>query len=120
MGPNEAALERTDPAYLWQHVIAPRLDTYLGRIFERVAAQAYEWLQPRLRLPVVREWARWEGRDRDGKSLEIDIAATLADGRVLTGAVKWPPPATGTLPVTITSASARCKCRTRSDCSMSR
>ena len=89
VGPNEAALERTDPAYLWQHVIAPRLDTYLGRIFERVAEQAYAWLQPRLRLPVIREWARWEGRDRDGKSLEIDIAATLADGRVLTGAVKW-------------------------------
>jgi len=86
---NEAALERTDPRYFWRHVIGPRFDTYLGHVFERVASQAYEWLQPRLRLPVVREWGRWEGRDRNGQSLEIDIAATLADGRVLTGAVKW-------------------------------
>ena len=86
---NEAALERTDPVYFWQHVIEPRFDTYLGHVFERVAEQAYEWLQPRLRLPIIREWGRWEGRDRGGQSLEIDIAATLADGRVLTGAVKW-------------------------------
>ncbi len=86
---NEAALERTDPRYFWRHVIEPRFDTYLGRIFERVAEQAYQWLQPHLRLPVVREWGRWEGKDRRGQSLEVDIAATLADGRVLTGAVKW-------------------------------
>jgi len=86
---NEAALERTDPAYFWRHVIEPRIDTYLGHIFERVAEQAYEWLQPTLQLPVAREWGRWEGKDRQGQSLEVDIAATLADGRVLTGAVKW-------------------------------
>jgi hypothetical protein len=42
-----------------------------------------------LRLPVVQEWGRWEGRDRDGTLLEIDVVAPLADGRVLTGAVKW-------------------------------
>lgn len=86
---NEAALERTDPAYFWRHVIEPRMDTYLGRIFERVAEQAYQWLQPTLQLPVVREWGRWEGKDRQRQSLEVDIAATLADGGVLTGAVKW-------------------------------
>jgi hypothetical protein len=86
---NEAALERTDPGYFWRHVIEPRFDTYLGHVFERVAEQAYERLQPSLRLPVIREWGRWEGRDRTGQSLEIDIAATLANGRVLTGAVKW-------------------------------
>ena len=86
---NEAALERTEPQYFWRHVIEPRFDTYLGRIFERIAEQAYQWLQPQLRLPVVGEWGRWEGKDRRGESLEVDIAATLADGRVMTGAVKW-------------------------------
>lgn len=86
---NEAALERTEPGYFWRHVIEPRFNTYLGHIFERIAEQAYQWLQPQLRLPVVSEWGRWEGKDRRGESLEVDIAATLADGRVLTGAVKW-------------------------------
>ena len=38
---------------------------------------------------MVREWGRWEGSDRDGRSLEIDIVATLASGPMLTGAVKW-------------------------------
>ncbi len=68
---NEAALERTDPASFWRHVIEPRFDTYLGRLFERVTEQAYQWLQPQLQLPVVREWGRWEGKDRRGESLEV-------------------------------------------------
>jgi hypothetical protein len=46
-------------------------------------------MQPRLRLPVVLEWGRWEGKDREGALLDINVAAPLADGRVLTGAVKW-------------------------------
>jgi uncharacterized protein len=89
VAPHEAALERTDPVYVWQQAVAPRLDIYMGHVFERIAEQAYTQLQTRHDLPVVREWSRWEGKDRDGKPLEIDIAAPLADGRVLTGAVKW-------------------------------
>jgi hypothetical protein len=89
VSPKETTLERTDPQYFWEHVVAPRFDTYLGHVFERVAEQAYQWIQPRLRLPVVLEWGRWEGKDREGALLDIDVAAPLADGRVLTGAVKW-------------------------------
>jgi AAA+ ATPase superfamily predicted ATPase len=86
---HEAALERSDPARLWDQVIAPRLDDYMGHAFERVAADAYARLERRLRLPIPREWGRWEGKDRDGKSLEMDVVAPLTDGRVLTGGVKW-------------------------------
>ena len=89
VSPHVAALERTDPSYVWQKVIAPRLDVYMGHMFERMAEQAYTRLQSHYQLPVIREWSRWEGRDRNGKALEIDIAATLTDNRVLTGAVKW-------------------------------
>lgn len=89
VSPHEAALERTDPRLVWRTALAPRLDTYIGHVFEHVAEQAYAHLQPRYGLPVVREWSRWEGSDRDGRPLEIDIAAPLIDGRVLTGAVKW-------------------------------
>lgn len=86
---HETALERHDAAAIWRAAVAPRLDTYVGRIFERVAEQAYTRLQARMRLPVVEEWGSWEGRDRSGESLELDIAAVLTDDRVLTGAVKW-------------------------------
>lgn len=89
VSPNQSTLERTDPAQVWREVIVPRLDTHMGHVFERIAEEAYVRLQPRYGLPVVREWSRWEGVDRDARPLEIDIAAPLVDGRVLTGAVKW-------------------------------
>jgi hypothetical protein len=63
---NEATLERTDPKYFWEHVIAPRFDTYLGRVFERIAEQAYQWLQPRLRLPVVDRVSSPQARSNSG------------------------------------------------------
>lgn len=40
-------------------------------------------------LPIVREWGRWEGLDRDRQQTEIDIVARRTDGAMLTGAVKW-------------------------------
>ncbi len=89
VAPHEAALERSDPARFWRQVVAPRLDEYMGHAFERIAAEAYARREQRLRLPIPREWGRWEGADREGKSLEIDIVAPLTDGRVLSGGVKW-------------------------------
>ena len=43
----------------------------------------------RLRLPMVLEWGFWEGRDSARQPLEMDIACTLLDGRVMTGGIKW-------------------------------
>jgi len=85
----EAALERSAPEQVWREGVVTQLDSYMGHAFERIAEEAYHRLQSKLRLPVVTEWGTWEGNDRDGKSLEMDIVASLADGRVLTGAVKW-------------------------------
>ena len=38
---------------------------------------------------MVRQWGRWEGRDRAGDPLEMDVVCELMDGGVLTGMVKW-------------------------------
>ena len=44
---------------------------------------------------MVESWARWEGavtpqRGRgEPRSFEVDIVASLTDGRMLTGAIKW-------------------------------
>lgn len=83
------ALERNDPMRVWREHVAPQLDTYMGHVFERVAEQAYRRLSLRLRLPIVREWGFWEGLDSARKPLEMDIACTLMDGRVMTGGIKW-------------------------------
>ncbi len=82
-------LELDDPAEIWRRHISPELDAYMGLIFERVSRQAYLRLRSRLRLPIVREWGRWEGRDRHREQIEIDIVARRTDGRMLTGSVKW-------------------------------
>ncbi len=89
VAPYEAELARYNPKAVWTEQVLRRLDGYMGHVFERMVEQAYIRLRDKWRLPMVSQWGRWEGVDREGKSLEVDIASTLSDGRVLTGAVKW-------------------------------
>jgi uncharacterized protein len=89
VAPLESALATQNAGAVWEQYVAPNLDSYMGLIFEGIVQEAYYRLQERLSLPLVREWGRWEGVDRNRKPLEIDIASTLLDGRVLTGSIKW-------------------------------
>lgn len=89
MAPNASLLERHPAAYVWDLAVAPQLDAYLGLELEVIAAQAYDRFAPRMALPPVKRWGRWEGTDRQRHSLEIDIVSELVDGRWMTGAVKW-------------------------------
>lgn len=87
--PNASMLERVEPERVWRAAIADHLPRYMGHAFEPVAIQAYDRLQRERGLPLVRRWGRFEGRDREGASLEIDLVAPLVVHGVLTGAVKW-------------------------------
>lgn len=89
VAPLESALATQNPASVWEQHVAPNLDSYMGLIFESIVEEAYYRLQQKLNLPLVREWGRWEGVDRNREPLEIDIASTLMDGRALTGCIKW-------------------------------
>jgi AAA+ ATPase superfamily predicted ATPase len=89
VAPLESVLATQNPGAVWERHIASHLDTYMGLIFEGMVEEAYYRLQPTLGLPLVKEWGRWEGVDRTRQPLEIDIASTLLDRRVLTGAIKW-------------------------------
>lgn len=89
VAPWESVLDTQPVQAVWDRHIAPTLDGYMGLAFERMVEQAYYRLQGALDLPLVSEWGRWEGVDRNRQSLEIDIASRLADGRVLSGAIKW-------------------------------
>ncbi|HEY9225849.1 MAG TPA: DUF234 domain-containing protein, partial [Gemmatimonadaceae bacterium] len=89
VAPWESMLATQSAPAVWDTLVAPRLDTYTGMIFEHVVEEAYYRLQSSRQLPLVKEWGRWEGVDRHRSSLEMDIASELADGRVLTGAIKW-------------------------------
>lgn len=87
--PYASLLERAEPLDAFDQVVAPRLDTFLGLAFERFAPATYDRLAPARDLPLVRRWSRWEGNDRAGRSLEVDVVAPLVDGRTMTGAVKF-------------------------------
>lgn len=87
--PAASIIERYSLEKAWEHVVAPRIGPYMGLEFERMARQAYDALAERMDAPLVRSWSRWEGTDRAGRSLEIDLLAELVDGRMLSGAVKW-------------------------------
>lgn len=86
---NETTLIRYGASRFWKESVVPRLDTYMGHVFERMVEQAYTRYSQSTRYPMVTEWGRWEGQDRDGRSIELDIAAHIQSNRVLTGAVKW-------------------------------
>src|SRR5690606_3567269 len=88
--PNTSMLELFEPEHVWKSVVAPAIDTYMGHEFERIVSQAYSRLASALRLPVVREWSRWEGTVKDGGSVEIDVVAPLVgDNQYVTGSIKW-------------------------------
>ncbi len=87
--PSLSMLARYPPDYVWAQWVGPQLDVYMGRAFERMAVEAYDVRAAALGLPLVARWGRWEGIDRNRRSLEVDLVARRADGRMLTGAVKW-------------------------------
>ena len=87
--PYESVLEVSDPFEVWDEHLKSKLDPYMGFVFEDIAAQAYPRLRESRALPMVREWGRWEGKDRAGDPLELDIACDLVGEGVLTGLVKW-------------------------------
>jgi AAA+ ATPase superfamily predicted ATPase len=89
--PNESAIASSGPLAVWRERLAAEAwPSYVGReVFEDVVRQAYLRFAPGRGLPAVQNWERWEGQDRDRRSLEIDVAARLLDGRMLTGAVKF-------------------------------
>lgn len=87
--PAASLLARSPLEHVWTEAVAPHLSTYMGLEFERMAVQAYDRRAGAPSLPLVHTWGRWEGQDRDRRSLEIDLVARLVSGAMMTGSVKW-------------------------------
>lgn len=87
--PNSSALEREDPALVWAEAIRNSLPSYMGFEFESIVRQAYGRLGLVHELPIVKEWGTWQGMDRAGRGLEIDVVAPLLSSGTLTGSIKW-------------------------------
>lgn len=89
--PNESAIAASGADRVWSTRIKPQMwPQYVGaEVFEDIVRQAYmRWIDQQ-QVPAVDEWGRWEGRDRNRRSLEIDVVTRLLDGRMMTGAIKF-------------------------------
>lgn len=81
---SSGALGVADPGALWRERIEPRLDTYMGGVFEEVcrtfAARAPEFPVDPLRV------GRWWTRD---SAHEVDVVVRGVDDRLFVGECKW-------------------------------
>jgi AAA+ ATPase superfamily predicted ATPase len=76
--------ESTDGALLWRKMIAPRLDDYMGEIFESVCRD-FVYAGKGLRFKPVRTGRWWDASSEN----EIDIVATDGGTRLLVAECKW-------------------------------
>ncbi|MBD3370442.1 AAA family ATPase [Candidatus Fermentibacteria bacterium] len=87
--PNRSMLEREHIRPVWEQRIRPNLDTYMGVVYESMAIEYLERFGQTRDLPAMAETAGWQGRDRNRRSIEIDLVCELESGELLTGEVKW-------------------------------
>lgn len=87
--PNRSHIELGEAREVWAAKVEPQLDTYMGKAFEGICREGFLRKHETWSLPGASDWARWEGRDRNRRPIEIDVVARLVDGGILTGEVKW-------------------------------
>ncbi len=89
--PSESAAVAFGAEAVWnRQVEAEVFPAYVGQhVFEDVARQAYVRWATVAGLPLVPEWQRWQGRDRTGVGVDIDMVGRTLDGEAVTGSVKY-------------------------------
>ncbi len=69
---------------LWEHQVAPRLDDYMGPVFEGVC-RAFVRRTDRLPFAPLRVGDWWDADSRN----EVDVVAIGGDGELLLGECRW-------------------------------
>lgn len=89
--PNESAIANAGEGEVWSQRLEPSTwPTYVGfEVFEDIVRQAYLRFGNERDLPAIETWGRWQGQDREGQDLEIDIVARALDKTILTGSIKF-------------------------------
>ena len=72
-----------DPAEIWERMVEPRLDDYMGEVFEQICR---EWVtETKTPFAPVRVGGWWDSKSQN----EVDVAAVDADDRLVVGECKW-------------------------------
>ena len=74
-----------DPRRLWDTAVAPKLDDYMGGVFEQACRQAVRLGLVKLPFAPVRVGEWWDARSRE----QIDVVAVDGDGALLAAECKW-------------------------------
>jgi hypothetical protein len=82
--PNITLLEINQGDALFQQIIAPQLDLYMGKIFETICQQFILYYGQEVKLPLVKRIGQVWGKDFD-----IDVVAENIDGSFTFGECKW-------------------------------
>ena len=93
---NRSRLQAGAVADVWQHHVEPYLNGYMGKTFEHICREAFHRRHADWGLPSAAGWARWEGQDRNRRSIEIDAVVRLDDNRMLAGEIEWSSKPVGT------------------------
>ncbi len=82
--PNASAITAGHAEDVWRHVIAPRLDEYMGGLFEWICRDyARLYLNEVLPVPAQEVGQIW------GADFDLDVAGRLLNGSALAGECKW-------------------------------
>lgn len=73
------------PERLWASAVAPRLDDYMGAVFEETCRHAVRAGTLPLPFPPSRVGEWWDATSRE----QVDVVAVGADGDLLVGECKW-------------------------------
>ncbi len=89
--PAESAAVAFGAQHVWSTQIRPAaFSTYVGsHVFEDVARQAYARRAVEAGLPLVPDWQRWQGTDRTGVRVDLDMVGRTLGGMFVTGSVKY-------------------------------
>jgi uncharacterized protein len=82
--PSSSALAVGHAAHVYDHVIEPELDAYLGEVLEWIGREYIQRYGTEILTSPAREVGKIWGEDYD-----LDMAGTLLDGSVVFGECKW-------------------------------
>ena len=87
---HRSRLVRASPEEVWEQLIEPYLNDYMGIVFESICRQAYQRFHRAWKLPApAGEVQRWEGSDRRKESVELDFLTRVEGNLMLAGEIKW-------------------------------
>lgn len=81
----DGSIGLVEPRRLWDTAVVPRLDEYMGGVFEAICRDAVRAGRVKLPFATIRVGEWWDASSQE----QVDIVALGGDGDLLVGECKW-------------------------------